>query len=80
MGDDDRGSTLHERVQTVDHLGLAQRVEPRCGFVQDEDRRVSQENSCDSDPLALTSGEPDAARSEFRVVARRQLGDEAICV
>ncbi len=61
MGDDDRGALRHQFVEGGADLLLADRVEMRGRFVQDQDRRVLEEGACNRDPLALAAGQLHAA-------------------
>ena len=70
--DDDGGAAMGEFFQAVlDHL-LGRVVEGARCFVEDEDRRVLQEDARNGDTLLLTAGELDAAFTDEGVEAFRQ--------
>ena len=47
-----------QRIQRIEHDRFGLAVEGRCSFIEQEDRRISQECPGDGDALALPSGEP----------------------
>ena len=59
-------------------LLLGRGVDRGGGVVEDEDARVGQQRAGDRDPLALAAREREPALADPRVVAVRQLGDEAV--
>src|ERR1700722_18283330 len=73
-GDD--GPSLHEaRKRVSDPLpGFA--LESRGRFVEQKNRRILQEGSCDRDALTLTAGQLSAPVSDDRVEAGRQVFNE----
>jgi hypothetical protein len=56
-GEKDRHSLLPEPADQVVHLDCGHRVETRCRFVEEHDRRVAQQRSCQPHPLAEPLGE-----------------------
>ena len=86
VGERDRREPVrdHERRPPGHHLAqrdldrlLGRRVDRRRRVVEDQDPRVAQQRARDRDPLALAARERQPALADARVVARRQLGDEA---
>jgi len=60
------------------HQSLRFAVESRCSFIQNQDRSVLQNCAGNGDALALASGKPYAALSNYLVVARGQRLDEVV--
>ena len=67
MGDDQRGAALRQLGQRAldGHFGGG--IERRGGFVEDEDRRVLEEDAGDGDALLLSARELDAALAYHRI-------------
>ena len=76
MGDDDGGALAHQLGERVPHLRLADRVEMRGRFVEDQHRRVLEEGAGDRDALALSAGELHAALADAGVEPVGQARDE----
>src|SRR5262249_31330077 len=53
------------------------RVEGGRRFIEDQDRRIHEQRACNRQPLALPARKPGAPLAENRVVAVRELDDEA---
>ena len=51
------------------HFLLVFRIDESCCLVKDNDRRVLQKDSCKSDPLALSAGEPSSGKSRRRIIS-----------
>ena len=51
MGDHQCGPARHEMIQGILDQGFALCVEARGGLVQDQDRRLPEQDSGDGDPL-----------------------------
>src|SRR5258705_8316296 len=49
MGDDDRGSSTHDRLVTIDEQALRNRIERRGRFVEHEDRRADKKRPGERD-------------------------------
>ena len=60
VGDDQRGSTLGQVVKGTLNLRLGDGIQRRGGLVQNQDRRVLQENPGNGNPLLLTAGQEGA--------------------
>ena len=71
MGDQDHRALLQDLLALLDKGQLAARIEHGCGFVEDQDRRVRQQRSCQRNPLALATAQPDAPIADQSVVALR---------
>ncbi len=72
MGDYERGAAGEQRPQRrLDEL-LRECVEVRCGFVQDDDTRVLQDDASNRHALLLAAAESVAAFAHDRLVALRQ--------
>src|SRR5689334_13068250 len=69
MRDDKGGAAAHQVGETFLYERLAFRVERRCGFVEYQDARVSQDGAGDGDALALAATQLHAALADHRVVA-----------
>ena len=67
VGDGDHRLALHQREQVFLDRRLDLRIERRGRLVQDQDRRVLEEDAGDRDALALAAGELDAALADMRV-------------
>src|SRR6185436_2563780 len=78
MRDDDRRPVLHQLFQRLLHIALALRVERAGCFVEQQDRRVSQQRAGDGDALALAAGQSRAALAQERVIAFGQLTNERV--
>ena len=57
MGDDDRSPIGYHRVKTFLDLHLCERIHAGCGLVQNEDRRILQEYTCQRHKLPLPHGQ-----------------------
>src|SRR4051794_23780762 len=91
MGDHEGGAALHHFVESGIHLRLGDGVECAGRLVQDQDRRILQQCTCDRQPLALAAGqhaaalagiglEAAAALDEFeRLRALRRLAHLGLC-
>ena len=69
VGDGDDGAALHETVELLLDDRLHFGIERRGRLVEDEDRRVLENEAGDGDALALAARELDAALADQRVVA-----------
>ena len=76
MRDDNSCPVAHQRVEGAAHLRLADGVEMRGCFVEDQGRRVLQKGARDRDPLALPARELHATFPDFGVEALRQARDK----
>ena len=77
MGDHDHraaAKALRRRPERRLRFG----IHGRCGFVQDEDRRIAEDGPRDPDALALARRQTHAAIAEYGAVAVRQPRDEAV--
>ena len=72
VGDDQRRAVGHQPAQRLVDLLLDLHVDRRRGVVEHEDRRVHQQRAGDREPLALATGEREAALADHRVVALGQ--------
>src|SRR5579864_6826977 len=66
--DGDRGASLHQPVERADNEFFRCGVKRRCRLVEDQDRRVADDRARDTDPLALTARQGEAALAYLRVV------------
>ena len=80
MGDDDGGAPAHHLRERGLHFALGYGVQRRGGLVQDQDRRVLQQRSCDGHPLPLAAGEQHAVVADAGVQALRQGSRELLRV
>ncbi len=78
MGDHQRGAPGHQAGQRLLDQVLALCVEGAGGFIQQQDRRIHQQRPGNRQALPLPTGKPDAALTQGRLVALRQLPDEFI--
>ncbi len=67
--DGDHGLAFHQRAEARLDRGFHFAVERRGRFVEDEDRRVLENDARDGDALALAAGELDAALADMGLVA-----------
>ena len=83
VGDGDHGPALHQAVELLLDRRLDLRVERAGRLVEDQDRRVLEEEAGDGDALPLAAGELYAALADMGVVAGAlapvlEPGDEAV--
>ena len=83
--DGDDGFALHQLVQALLDGGFDFAVQRRGGLVQDEYRRVFEEDAGDGNALPLAAGEFDAALAHLRVQSGvaalvGEVGDEVGCL
>jgi len=69
MRDGDHGLALHQGAEARLDRGLDFAVERRGRLVEDENRRVLEDDAGDGDALALAAGQFDAALADMGVVA-----------
>ena len=69
VGDGDHRLALHQPVEALLDRRLDLRIERAGRLVEDQDRRVLEEDAGDRDALALAAGELDAALADMGVVA-----------
>src|SRR5207248_2955690 len=77
---DDGRLAAHELTECVEDERLRCRVQSGQWFVENQDRRVTDDCSRDCDPSLLPARQRDAALPNHRVVALRQLANEPVCV
>ena len=75
VGDGDHRLAGHQAVERLLDRRLDLRIERRGRLVEDEDRRILQEDAGDGDALALAAGQLDAALADMGVVAGAPLRD-----
>ena len=80
VGDDEDGAPLHQRVHAALDMLLGARVDGARGLVEDHDRRIGDRSAGDGEQLALALGEVRAVAGDDRIVAVRQVADEAVRV
>src|SRR5262245_61331023 len=68
MGDHERRPAFAQSLETVLNHGFTFAVEARRRFIENQNLRVCQDRARDGDPLALTTGEADAALANDGVV------------
>jgi hypothetical protein len=68
MGDDEDRTAGHQVGKRDLHQRLAFRVECRCGFIQDENRRVLEQRPGDGDALPLSARETKALFADHSIV------------
>ena len=71
VGDDERRAVLRQLVERMLNFRLGQAVQRRGRLVQDQHRRVFQENARDGDALLLSAGQECAAFADVGVEAVR---------
>src|SRR3984957_13346388 len=76
MGDDERRAPRAERNEVTLEPRLGLQIEGARRLVEDDDRRVAQEEARERDALALPTGEATSALSASRVVAALESFDE----
>ena len=76
MGDHDRGTPAHQRIEAFHHCRLALGVETGRRLVEHEDRRVAQDRAGNRDPLTLAARETDPSLPEHGRIAVGELLDE----
>ena len=65
MSDDDRGSAGLQRIQSLLDQSLRDIVQSTCSFIQNEDRRILEEDSGDRKTLILATGKPYTALTDL---------------
>src|SRR5690349_6306887 len=87
MSDDERCALRHEFIEGRADVMLADRIETRSRFVEDQDRCVLQEGAGDRDPLALAARQlyaafanagREAVREPVDKLAERRAGDRTL--
>ena len=78
VGDGKGSAALRQFLQGALHQLFALVIQGRGGFVQNQNRRVFQENPGDADPLLLPSGKLYAPLSHIGVIAVGQVRDELV--
>src|SRR5579872_3627606 len=71
MRDDDGGAVAHQVGERLAHLRLADGVEVRGRFVEDQHRRIFEKRTRNGDALALAAGQLHAALADLGVEPRR---------
>ena len=67
---------MHQFLQRRLHQRFALGVERRCRLVEQQQRRVAQDRTCNGDTLALPSRQRHAAFAELRLESTGQAADE----
>jgi hypothetical protein len=70
------GTAGHQPGQCLANGLLGLGVQRRCRLVEQQDRRVLQERAGDRNPLALSTGQAQAAITDDRIQPLRQIFDE----
>ncbi len=78
VGDQQRRPATHDLSQRGMDLGLDPDVNRGRRVVQDQDGRVGQQGASQRDPLTLPAGEGEPLLTDDRVVAVREIADEAV--
>ena len=78
VGDGQRGAAMGQLFEAPAHQDLALVVKGAGGLVQDQNRRVLQEDAGDGDALLLAAGKLDAALADIGVEAVLQSEDEPL--
>src|SRR5262245_65791457 len=76
MSDHGGGSAFHQSFERLDHQLLRRRIESRGRFVQNQNRRITDDRSRNRDALALPARKRRAALADRRFIAFRQSLDE----
>ena len=69
MGDDQGSTPLCQGIKGTLDLGFGHRVQSGCGFVQNQNRRILQENSGNGHSLLLSTGEQYATLAHIGIKA-----------
>src|ERR1700733_8493162 len=78
--DDDGSFAFHQAIQSF-HDGLfGSGVEPRCGFIENQDGSVVKNCARDSDALTLSAGKTDATLADHRVITLGHFFNELMSV
>ena len=80
VGDDEDGSSLHQRIHTGLHLGLGVGIDGGGGLVQNHYRGIGHGGPGNGNQLPLALGEAGTVSGEHGVVAVGQPGDEVVGV
>ena len=78
MGDHQRGAALRDLLQALLQRPLGAAVEGRGRLVEDQDRRVLEQDAGDGDPLLLAARQLETALADLRGIAVGQAGDEVV--
>ena len=76
--DDEHRAALHQLIHAALDDGLGARVDGRCRFIEDHDRRVGDRRAGDGDELALALREVRAVVGELRRIALGETRDEVV--
>ena len=80
MGDDQHGAVVCQFLQRFLNRFFALVIQGTGGFVEDDDRRILQEDTRNAQALFLSAGEFDAALADVGVVSFGQADDEVMCI
>ena len=64
MGDEDRGATSGDVLETLEDALLRRRVQRACRLVCHQHARLAEKRTCDGDALFLAAAQFDAAFSD----------------
>ena len=78
MRDDERRAPLHDALQSALHEHLVFCIECARGLVEQQDRRILQDGTCNGKPLALAARQRDAALTQAGLIAFWQSANEGI--
>src|SRR5260370_26728740 len=71
---------LHGPAQSLHHTCFCFTIERSCWFIEEQNRTVTDNRSCDPDPLPLAAGESQAPITNERVIAIRHFLNEVVGV
>ena len=80
MRKDQRGASSHQPIERVLDDRFVLGIHCRERFIQNQDRRVSQDRPGDGNALALPAGKPDAPLADYGVISLGQQRDKLVGV
>ena len=79
MCNDDRRAVFRKLIECLLYFLLRLGIKGRCRFIENDDRRILEEDASDGDTLLLPARKLHAALADLRLIAIRKLSDEIIC-
>ena len=78
MCNDDRRAVFRKLIECLLYFLLRLGIKGRCRFIENDDRRILEEDASDGDTLLLPARKLHAALADLRLIAIRKLSDEII--
>ena len=75
---DDCRAVFRKLIECLLYFLLRLGIKGRCRFIENDNRRILEEDASDGDTLLLPAGKLHAALADLRLIAIRKLSDEII--